>query len=252
MGTNGLVRFIVVVIVLFLFISVGEYLLFRQVSTTTPPSAADINAIYQVVGEFGARLRNVPNDTLLDLEDLAAKKGIGVHTVNGVKLFRLNDGTDLEMTKSSDGSDDVVDKYNEVISLKTALQWQLGLPITGEAVSSADEDSGKPLPTIQAVDSYLRRLITDRLYQAFVQDPSTIPGRPAEGPWPDRIQIDSVKKLSSTSYTVVGKVKLMTSAQTATGGVAGQSPIILTLMLNKVDGNWLIDAVTQSSLPMMP
>jgi hypothetical protein len=251
MKTPKSVKIVAIIMLLAVAVSAGVYFLQRQ-SAACARDEADINAIYQVVGEFGARLRNVPNDTLLDLEDLAAKKGIGVHTVNGVKLFRLNDGTDLEMTKSSDGSDDVVDKYNEVISLKTALQWQLGLPITGEAVSSADEDLGKPLPTIQAVDSYLRRLITDRLYQAFVQDPSTIPGRPAEGPWPDRIQIDSVKKLSSTSYTVVGKVKLMTSAQTATGGVAGQNPIILTLMLNKVDGNWLIDAVTQSSLPMMP
>jgi hypothetical protein len=243
MNTNGLVRFIVVGMVLLFVISVGMYYLYKP-STASPPNEADINAIYQVVGEFGARLRNVPNDTLRDLEDLAAKKGIGVHTVNGVKLFRLNDGTDLEMTKSSNGSDDVVGKYNEVISLKTALQWQLGLPITGEAVSSADEDSGKPLPTIQAVDSYLRRLITDRLYQAFVQDPSTIPGRPAEGPWPDGIQIDSVKRLSSTSYTVVGKVILMTSAQTATGGVAGQNPITLTL--KKVNGTWLIDDLLQS------
>ena len=58
MNTNGLVKFIVVVIVLFLAISVGAYLLFRP-SATTPPSAADINAIYQVVGEFGARLKDV-------------------------------------------------------------------------------------------------------------------------------------------------------------------------------------------------
>ncbi|MCX6097169.1 MAG: hypothetical protein NTZ77_01595 [Caldiserica bacterium] len=58
MNTNGLVKFIVVVIVLLLAISVGAYLLFRP-STMTPPSAADINAIYQVVGEFGARLKDV-------------------------------------------------------------------------------------------------------------------------------------------------------------------------------------------------
>ncbi|MHB8070419.1 MAG: hypothetical protein ACYDHF_00505 [Candidatus Cryosericum sp.] len=58
MNTNGLVKLIVVAIVLFLAISVGAYLLFRP-STTPPPSAADVNAIYQVVGEFGARLKDV-------------------------------------------------------------------------------------------------------------------------------------------------------------------------------------------------
>jgi bla regulator protein BlaR1 len=44
--------------VLFLVISVGEYSLFRP-STTSRPNEADINAIYQVVGEFGARLKDV-------------------------------------------------------------------------------------------------------------------------------------------------------------------------------------------------
>ena len=58
MNTKGLVRFIVIGIVLLLVISVGEYFLLKP-STTTPPSAADINAIYQVVGEFGARLKDV-------------------------------------------------------------------------------------------------------------------------------------------------------------------------------------------------
>ncbi|MFZ2414102.1 MAG: hypothetical protein WAW16_07780 [Candidatus Cryosericum sp.] len=61
MGTNGLVRFIAVGIVLLLVMSVGAYLLFRP-STTTRPSDADINAIYQVVGEFGARLKDVDID----------------------------------------------------------------------------------------------------------------------------------------------------------------------------------------------
>ena len=58
MNTKGLVRFIVIGIVLLLVISVGEYFLLKP-STTTPPNPADINAIYQVVGEFGARLKDV-------------------------------------------------------------------------------------------------------------------------------------------------------------------------------------------------
>jgi hypothetical protein len=58
MSTNGLVKFIAVGIVLLLVMSVGAYLLFRP-STTTLPNSADVNAIYQVVGEFGARLKDV-------------------------------------------------------------------------------------------------------------------------------------------------------------------------------------------------
>ncbi len=61
MSINGLVKFIAVGIVLLLVMSVGAYLLFRA-PTTARPSEADINAIYQVVGEFGARLKDVDID----------------------------------------------------------------------------------------------------------------------------------------------------------------------------------------------
>lgn len=58
MSTNGLVRFIAVGIVLLLLLSIGEYLLFKSF-TTVQQNGADVNAIYQVVGEFGARLKDV-------------------------------------------------------------------------------------------------------------------------------------------------------------------------------------------------
>ncbi len=241
MGTNGLVRFIVVVIVLFLFISVGEYLLFRP-STTSPPNEADINAIYQVVGEFGARLKDVPDSSRQSVALKVAASDVGVRIVKGVRVFHVEDGLDIPIFKTSDGKDETISiNSHEGIYLKDAPDWAASW-ILNEMNSA----------TVAALDSNLKQFITDRFYQAIKNDPSIVPGKPVSGPYPDRIQIDSVKKLSSTSYTVVGKVKLMTSTQTATGGVAGQSPIIITLMLNKVDDNWLIDAVTQSSLPMMP
>jgi hypothetical protein len=162
MSKNGLVKFIVVVIVLFLFISVGEYLLFRP-STTTPPSAADINAIYQVVGEFGARLKDV-------------------------------------------------------------------------GLIAPDQD------VITAMDFNLKQLITDRLYQAFVQDTSRIPGRVGSSPWPEGIEIVSVQRLDNGSYTVVGNQIMMDSDALAHGGNDGETPITLTF--KKVNGTWLIDDVT--------
>jgi hypothetical protein len=162
MNTNGLVRFIVVGMVLLLVISVGMYFLFKP-STTSPPNEADINAIYQVVGEFGARLKDV------GLSD--SKQNI-----------------------------------------------------------------------ITAVDFNLKRLITNRLYQEFVQDTSKVPGRTVSSPWPERIEIDSVQKLDGTSYTVNGKIIGMTSVEMTHGGNAGETPITLTL--KRVNGTWLIDNVT--------
>jgi hypothetical protein len=161
MNTNGLLRFIVIVIVLFLIISVGEYFLFKP-STTTPPNAADINVIYQVVGEFGARLKDV----------------------------------------------NVTVPKQEIIT---------------------------------AVDFNLKRLITDGLYQEFVQDTSKVPGRTVSSPWPERVEIVSVQKEDDTSYTVNGKIIGMTSVEMTQGGNAGETSITFTL--KKVKGTWLIDEV---------
>jgi len=61
MNTDRLLRFIAVGIVLLLLISVGGYFLFKP-STTMQPREADTNAIYQVVGEFGERLKDVRVD----------------------------------------------------------------------------------------------------------------------------------------------------------------------------------------------
>ena len=162
MNTNGLVRFIVIGIVLLLVISVGEYFLFKP-SATILPNAADINAIYQVVGEFGARLKDV-------------------------------------------------------------------------VITTSDQD------VITAVDFNLKQLITDRLYQVFVQDKIRIPGRYVSSPWPERIEIASVQMLDSGSCTVNGSQIVMTDDTLAHGGNAGETPITLTL--KKVNGIWLIDDVT--------
>ena len=161
MNTKGLVRFIVIGIVLLLVISVGEYFLLKP-STTTPPNPADINAIYQVVGEFGARLKDV-------------------------------------------------------------------------VITTSDQN------VITAVDFNLKQLITDRLYQVFVQDKIRIPGRYVSSPWPERIEINSIQMLDSGSYTVHGSQVVMTDDTVAHGGNAGEEPITLTL--KKVNGVWLIDDV---------
>jgi hypothetical protein len=167
MNTNGLVRFIAIGIVLLLVISVGGYFLFRP-SETPSPNEADINAIYEVVGEFGARLK------------------------------------DVEITASNQN-------------------------------------------VITAVDFNLKLLITNRLYQELVQNMSKIPGRYVSSPWPERIEIASVQRLDSGSYTVNGSQILMTSDALAHGGNAGETPITLTL--KKVNGTWLIDDVTGGTQP---
>lgn len=241
MNSPRLVRLVGIGIVLLLVIAAGGYSLYRA-RVASSRDKVDANAIRQVVGKFGARLRNVPTYPLHDLEDLAAKEGIGVRTVNGIKVFHTKDGRDLEMSTTSDGSDCVVD-HGEVMLLKSALQWQLNLPITGKIASSAEDASEQYLSTKQAVDANLKELITGRLYQTFVQDPATIPGRSAYGEWPDEIRIDSIQKVDDTSYSVSATIIFVTSVQTARDrGTTWNKTVTLTL--KKVNGTGLIDDVT--------
>jgi hypothetical protein len=164
---NRLVKFIVVGIVLLLLISVGGYFLSKP-ARTQQLSETDVNAIYQVVGEFGARLKDV-------------------------------------------------------------------------VITTSDQDM------MTAVDVNLKQLVTDRLYQVFVQDKARIPGRYVSSPWPERIEINSVQMLDSGSCTLHGNQVLMTSDNVAHGGNAGEEPITLTL--KKVNGTWLIDDVAGGTQP---
>lgn len=232
MGTNGLVKFIVVVIVLFLFISVGAYLLFRP-STTTPPNEADINAIYQVVGEFGARLKDVPDSSEASLALLIEDRGVGIRVVAGKRVLHTADGRDLAITKGSDGKETVGVHEYEAMYLQDELEVQYDI--------IRHEMSAR---TVAGVDSNLKRLITDRLYQEFKTYADVVPGKPVSGPYPEAIRIDSLQKLADASYTVKASIILMTGTQTTQNGNAGQTPVTLTL--KKVNGTWLIDDLLQS------
>lgn len=230
MNTNGLVRFIVVGMVLLLVISVGIYFLFKP-STASPPNEADINAIYQVVGEFGARLKNVPDSSAQSVTERIAMEGIGVNVVKGIRVFHTEDGRNIRIDKMPDGEEVVVIRELEATPLKDALEEQTGI------VRSAMYSQ-----TSAAVDSNLKRLMTDRLYNEFTTYADVVPGKPMSGPYPESIKIDSVQKLDGTSYTVNGKIIGMTSVEMTQGGNAGETPITLTL--KKVDGTWLVDDVT--------
>jgi hypothetical protein len=229
MNTNGLVRFIVVGMVLLLVISVGMYFLFKP-STTSLPNEADINAIYQVVGEFGARLKDVPDSSAQSVTERIAMEGIGVNVVKGIRVFHTEDGRNIRIDKMPDGEEVVVIRELEATPLKDALEEQTGI------VRSAMYSQ-----TSAAVDSNLKRLMTDRLYNEFTTYADVVPGKPMSGPYPESIKIDSVQKLDDMSYAAKGDILLTTGNQILRGN-AGVEPITLTL--KKVNGTWLIDDVT--------
>jgi len=159
---------VISIITIVLIVAIGILAGCTPKATTSSQNAADINAIYQVVGELGARLKDV-------------------------------------------------------------------------GLIAPDQD------VITAMDFNLKQLITDRLYQAFVQDTSRIPGRVGSSPWPEGIEIVSVQRLDNGSYTVVGNQIMMDSDALAHGGNDGETPITLTF--KKINGVWLIDDVVGGAQP---
>lgn len=84
-------------------------------------------------------------------------------------------------------------------------------------------------------------LVSPELLAKWQSEPLKAPGRITSSPWPDRIEILTVEKVSN-SYEVKGEIIEITSKEQVNGGVAVKQPI--TLVVKKIGDRWLIDAVT--------
>lgn len=81
-------------------------------------------------------------------------------------------------------------------------------------------------------------LVTPGLLAKWQNDVNHAPGRVTSSPWPERIEITAIEKLSDSKYQIKGEIITMTSVEMVNGGVAGKSPV--TLEAGKIDNNWLI------------
>ncbi len=89
-------------------------------------------------------------------------------------------------------------------------------------------------------------LVTEALIDKWLADPLNAPGRLTSSPWPDRIEIRSIQKISDDAdardaYEVKGEIIEITSVEVEGGGVAAKRPI--TLVVEKTDGRWVITDV---------
>lgn len=120
------------------------------------------------------------------------------------------------------------------------------------AVKKLVEDFGRQLQAVslQAPQDILEKSMQEQ-YGAFVSpnllkiwlaDPLNAPGRLTSSPWPERIEIKSIEKLSETQYKVQGEVIEMTSAEKEHGGSFGKYDI--TLVVEKINDRWLINDAT--------
>jgi hypothetical protein len=86
------------------------------------------------------------------------------------------------------------------------------------------------------------KIITPQLLKKWSANPLSAPGRLTSSPWPDRIEIKSVTKLSSIEYEAKGEIIEITSVEAVNGGYAAKRP--LTLKIKKIDNRWLINEVS--------
>lgn len=84
--------------------------------------------------------------------------------------------------------------------------------------------------------------VSQELIAKWIKDPLNAPGRLTSSPWPDRIEIVTIEKLSENAYEVNGEILEITSTEIESGGIAAKRPI--TLVVKKTDNRWLINDVT--------
>lgn len=121
-----------------------------------------------------------------------------------------------------------------------------------EAVKSLVESFGSRLQSVSLLapkeileksmkENYVD-FVSEELLAKWLNDPLNAPGRLTSSPWPDRIEIVSIDKISENVYEVKGKIIEITSEEKTKDGIAASRPI--TLLVRKIDNRWLIDEVT--------
>lgn len=85
-------------------------------------------------------------------------------------------------------------------------------------------------------------LVSPRLLTEWQSNPQNAPGREVSSPWPDRIEILAMKKLSEETYEIKGEIIEVTSLEQTKGGFAGKQQV--TLVVKKLNDRWLIDGFT--------
>lgn len=84
--------------------------------------------------------------------------------------------------------------------------------------------------------------VAPELLAKWKSNPESAPGRTVSSPWPDRIEVQSIEKVSEGIYKVKGEIIEITSVEQKNGGVAAKRAI--TLEIKKIENRWLIDDVT--------
>lgn len=95
---------------------------------------------------------------------------------------------------------------------------------------------------VKSIEDNYGPYVTKKLLQKWLNDPRKAPGRISSSPWPERIEVAEVDRLSDGEYSVKGRIIEVTSTEVEGGGEAAIRPV--ELIVRKMYNKWLIDEMT--------
>lgn len=95
---------------------------------------------------------------------------------------------------------------------------------------------------IKAIEDNYSPYVTEELLRKWIDNPRIAPGRISSSPWPERIEISEIERLSEGEYFVKGKIIEVTSTEVESGGAAAVRTV--ELIVRRVGNNWLIDEIS--------
>ncbi|MBP9851780.1 MAG: hypothetical protein KBC67_00785 [Candidatus Pacebacteria bacterium] len=103
--------------------------------------------------------------------------------------------------------------------------------------------TAEPALVAESMDRQYKPFVTEKLLAEWKADPTKALGRQTSSPYPDKIEIASVSKVSKKSYVVTGNV--IEVATGTKGAVTTVSVYPVTLTYKNIRGVWLIDEVVK-------
>jgi len=101
--------------------------------------------------------------------------------------------------------------------------------------------SASPELVAASIQKNYAAFISPTLLVKWQKEPGEAPGRITSSPWPDRIEVLTLERLSESLYKVGGQIVTITGAEKANGGFTAKQPIIF--IVKKIDSRWLIDEI---------
>lgn len=89
------------------------------------------------------------------------------------------------------------------------------------------------------------QLVTPELLALWLEEPSSAPGRRVSSPWPDRIEVERVKRTSADEFEVTGRVVYVSSA--GAEGEGKSSGAVRLRLMQGTDGHWRISDYSEGA-----